>query len=172
MEKRKNRRGHREYFVKNQHLKLKDLKEKAQQTPGLENQYLFRSSIPAYPQPKFHVSHLKHDTNQAGLRGIRRDGGFKNPNDGSLQWWSLSVGPEEMESAEKKLLEQKYPDRTEEQAQKQQSFLWRFATSPAFKKKSRMGSYRFTFPLEEVLNAYREQVLRVRMWDVCGGNFC
>ncbi|KAG8008376.1 hypothetical protein GBF38_019517 [Nibea albiflora] len=120
--------------------------------------YIYKGNIPAYPRPEFHVSHLKHDTNQDGLRGIRKDNGFKSPGKGSLLWWSLVVGPDEITLAEKRLLETTYPDRTEEQAQTQQSFLGKFATSQAFKKSSRQGSYRFTFPLEEVLQAFGDQV--------------
>lgn len=149
MKRQFNRRGHHEHVFEG-HLKLNDLKEKGQ---GLENQYLFKDNIPAYPRPEFHVSHLKHDTNQAGLRGIRDAHGFT----GSLLWWSLVVGPDEIKSVEKRLLETTYPDRTEEQAQSQQSFLTKFATSQAFSETSRLGSYRFTFPLEELLKAYSDQ---------------
>lgn len=150
-----NRRGYKEYLFVG-HLNLNDLKEKAR---GLTNQYLFNEYIPPYPRPEFHVSRLKHDTDRDGLRGIQRDNGFKNPGHSSLVWWSLVVRPDEIKSAERRLLETTYPDRTEEQAQMQQSFLGKFSTSPAFKEPSRMGSYRFTFPLEEVLKAYSEQVL-------------
>nr|XP_046267623.1 uncharacterized protein LOC124071186 [Scatophagus argus] len=151
-----NRRGYKEHVFEELHLKLKDLKQKAQ---DLMNQYLIKDNIPPYPRPEFHVSHLKHDTDRDGLRGIRRDMGFKNPdeNEDSLLWWSLVVGPDQMKSAERRLLETTYPDRTEEQVQTQQSFLGKFATSPAFKKSSRLGSYRFTFPLDEVLKAYSQQ---------------
>ncbi|KAF1378092.1 hypothetical protein PFLUV_G00186060 [Perca fluviatilis] len=45
----------------------------------------------------------------------------------------------------------------EEQLQMQQGFLEKFTTSPAFLKTSRLGSYRFTFPLEELLEAYSKQ---------------
>ncbi|XP_054483239.1 uncharacterized protein LOC129116310 [Anoplopoma fimbria] len=157
-----NKRGHSNHEVKGEHWNLEDLKAKTE--PGT-NQYLFRDNIPPYPKPEFHVRHLKHDTNKNGLHGIRGDEGFRNPgyegfrNPGkdSLLWWSLVVEPDEITAAETRLLETTYPDRTEEQAQNQWSFLWKFATSPAFMKTSRMGSYRFTFPLEEVLDAYREQ---------------
>ncbi|XP_049447126.1 uncharacterized protein LOC125897772 [Epinephelus fuscoguttatus] len=151
MEKRTNRRGYPEQFVQKQHLKLNDLKEKAC------NKYLSKEDIPEYPRPEFHVSHLKHDTDRDGLNGIWTDNGFKSPYEGPLVWWSLAVTPDDMESAERRLLEETYPDRTEEQTQMQQSFLEKFATSPAFKKTSRLGSFRFTFPLEEVLSAYSQQ---------------
>lgn len=156
MEKRTNRRDYDEHVVKSQHLKLDDLIEKAWRK-GLSSKYLYKENIPASPRPEFHVSHLKHDTNRDGLRGIKTDEGFRNPFRGSLLWWSLAVGPDEITSAERRLLETTFPDRTEEQVQMQQSFLEKFTTSPAFEQTSRLGSYRLTFPLEEVLKAYREQ---------------
>ncbi|XP_070839653.1 uncharacterized protein [Chaetodon trifascialis] len=154
MRRQTNRRGFHEHGFEDLHLKLNDLQEKAQ---GLENQYLFKGNIPAYPRPEFHVSHLKHDTKQAGLRGIKRDNGFRNPGTDGLLWWSLVVGPDEIKSAEKRLLETTYPDRTEEQVQSQRSFLGKFATSQAFSETSRLGSYCFTFSLEEMLKAYSDQ---------------
>ncbi|XP_041832334.1 uncharacterized protein LOC121634011 [Melanotaenia boesemani] len=153
MERRINERGFEEHFVKGRHLKLVDLKLEAERF-GLRNQYLFKENIPNSPRAEFHVSFLKHDTDQTGLRGIRRDEGFRNPRGKSLVWWSLKVGPEEVESAEKRLLDQTYPDRTEEQ----ESFLKKFTTSPVFTETSRLGAYRFTFPLKEVLQAYKQQV--------------
>ncbi|XP_049896272.1 uncharacterized protein LOC126387698 [Epinephelus moara] len=150
MEYRKNRRGYPEKFVRKQHLKLNDLRQVVQ------TNYL-NKCIPEYPRPEFYVSHLKHDTDGDGLGGIWTDNGFKSHHQSSLVWWSLVVTPDDMESAERRLLEETYPDRTEEQTQMQQSFLEKFATSPAFKKTSRLGSFRFTFPLEEVLDAYSEQ---------------
>lgn len=151
-----NRRRHKEYLFGG-HLKLSDLKEKAK---GLENKYLFNEYVPPYPRPEFHVSHLKHDTNRDGLRGIRRDSGFKNPFDSSLVWWSLFVGPDEINSAERRLLKTICPNGADEQAKMQRSFLGKFATSPAFMEPSRLGSYRFIFTLEEVLLAYSDQVLQ------------
>ncbi|XP_026213352.1 uncharacterized protein LOC113160347 isoform X1 [Anabas testudineus] len=154
MQKRKNRREYNEHFVEGQHLKLVELKLIA--PPG-KKKYICKENIPSYPRPEFHVSHLKHDTNQVGLKGIRRDGGFKDPHKDYLLWWSLSVRPDDVTAAETGLLEKTFPDRSQEQVQRQQSFLGRFATSPAFMKSSMLGSYRFTFPLEEVLEAYSEQ---------------
>lgn len=147
------------------HLKLTDLKQEAKDS-YLYKKYLRKEDIPAYPQPEFHVSHLKHDTNLPGLTGIKTDGGFKyaekmfmDLHGLPLVWWSLAVEPEDIQSAETRLLEKFYPNRTREQAVKQQSFLYEFATSPAFSNASRYGSYRFTFHLKEVLTAYSQQVL-------------
>ncbi|XP_028450419.1 uncharacterized protein LOC114566293 [Perca flavescens] len=159
METVTNRRYSEEHFWRSRHLRLNDLKKEAQ---GLVNQYLFKDNIPEYPHPEFVVSHVKHDTDEEGLRCISEDNGFKDPmKDQSsgldLLWWSLSVGPDEIKSAERRLLEKTYPDQTEEELQEQQGFLEKFTTSPAFLKSSRLGSYRFTFPLEDLLEAYREQ---------------
>ncbi|XP_035998576.1 uncharacterized protein LOC105921050 isoform X2 [Fundulus heteroclitus] len=92
-----------------------------------------------------------------GLERIKEDGGFKAPNEEPFIRWSLAVGPEEMKDAELRLLKKTFPDQMEVEAAGQQNFLWKFATSPAFQETSRFGSYRFTFPLQEVLTAYREQ---------------
>ena len=163
MEVQTNRRGYPEHAFEKRHVKLNDLKREIRPNIPI-SKYLLKENIPAYPGPEFHVSHLKHDTNKEGLRGIGADNGFKvpankKPSDGSppLLWWSLSVGPDDIMSAERRLLESTYPDRTKEQ----QSFLEKFTTSPAFKKTARLGSYRFIFPLEELLMAYSEQVLRL-----------
>ncbi|XP_031176457.1 uncharacterized protein LOC116065171 isoform X2 [Sander lucioperca] len=187
METGKNRRGYEESFFKSRHLRLNDLKEKAR---GLGNQYLFKDNIPEYPHPEFVVSHVRHDTDGKGLGGISEDNGFKapfqDPSSGlGLLWWSLSVGPDEIKSAERRLLEKTYPKHVEQQEkplpdqmeeqqekplpdqmeegekplpdQKQQGFLEKFTTSAAFLKSSRLGSYRFTFPLKDLLEVYREQ---------------
>ncbi|KAF1378094.1 hypothetical protein PFLUV_G00186090 [Perca fluviatilis] len=96
--------------------------------------------------------------------------GFEDRSSGlDLLWWSLSVGPDEIKSAERRLLEKTYPDEEENPFQdedlqdedlpdeEEKGFLEKFTTSPAFLKTSRLGSYCFTFPLEDLLEAYREQ---------------
>ncbi|XP_033992903.1 uncharacterized protein LOC117488211 [Trematomus bernacchii] len=156
MEAEWNRRGSYFNFVRKEHLKLDDLRKRK----GSGNNYLFKNEIiPEYPRPEIHVSHLKHDTDRDGLEGITKSGGFKGKQ--GLVWWGLVVGGEELRSAEQRLLQETYPDRTEQQVQDQQSFLGEFASSPAFKKSSRLGSYRFTFSVQELLEAYSRQF--------CGG---
>lgn len=174
MEIIENDRGYTEYVFRRQHLHLTELKRETE-AKGLTNQYLDivgSQMIPRYPRPEFHVTHLKHDTGRDGLTGIRSESGFqgfsnRNPN---LVWWSLCVTPEDIMSAEKRLLDESCSQRTDEQAQMQQSFLGRFASSPAFLETSMLGSYRFTFPLKEVLDAYREQFCSgqrpiMRVWN-------
>lgn len=150
---------------KARHLKLNALKQEAQDT-HLYKKYLYKDDIPPYLGPgvslEFHVSRLKHDTCE--LEEIKNDGGFKDPNSGSkdpgrlsLVWWSLAVSPEEIQSAERRLLEETFPNWTKERAQRKQGFLVDFASSPAFGEKSRYGSYRFTFTVQEVLEAYSKQ---------------
>ncbi|XP_075894225.1 uncharacterized protein LOC142896438 [Nelusetta ayraudi] len=46
---------------------------------------------------------------------------------------------------------------TDELVQVRADDLKKFATSPAFLESSRLGAYRFTFPLEKVLQAYSKQ---------------
>lgn len=154
--------GNPSLVVKNQHLRLDDLIQATLAFP-LESKYLYKANIPLSPEPEFNVCHLRHDTTRQGLIGIKKDGGFKQPypDRDPLVWWSLSVGPEEIKSAETRLLEKTFPGRTEEQVSEQQSFLEKFTTSPAFLRTSRLGSYRFTFPVEEVLSAYSQQV---KLW--------
>ncbi|XP_032433012.1 uncharacterized protein LOC116728803 [Xiphophorus hellerii] len=137
----------------NQHLKLEDLKRQRR----VPNNYLHKENIPEYPKPEFYVSRLKHETSGSALRGIKKDGGFRNPSGESRIWWSLAVGPDEINNAETRLREKSSSDRGRV-APEQQSFLWKFATSPAFKETSRLGSFRFTFPLQEVLTAYKDQI--------------
>ncbi|KAL3970480.1 ragulator complex protein LAMTOR3 [Sarotherodon galilaeus] len=175
MEAQRKSNGSNAIFIHKHHLCLHDLKMHNQH---LRNIYLLKTNVPEYPQPEFHVSNLKHDTQQGGLLRIWKDEGFKDPHGGlkdpdslSLVWWSLAVGPQEIQSAETRLLDKFYPNRMEKQAEKkpsyldviypdlnkQESFLWKFATSPAFGEKSRFGSYRFTFPLKDVVTAYSQQ---------------
>ncbi|XP_030010846.1 uncharacterized protein LOC115433520 [Sphaeramia orbicularis] len=162
METTVNSRGYTGKTFYRRHLNLTDLKTEAE-TAALGNQYLAKVGhqiIPPYPRPEFHVSHLKHETGGDGLTGIRSDSGFRafpNKDHEDLVWWSLYVTPEDIQSAERRLLDKQCPERTEEQAQMQQPFLGKFASSPAFLESSRLGSYRFIFPLDEVLDTYREQ---------------
>lgn len=147
----RNRRGFWEWYHEGKHLTLEELR-----TMDTSNNYL-HLTMPDYPKPEFHLFYVKHDTNQDGLKGIFEDNGFRSPSS-SILWWNVVVMPGDIQSAENRMLEETYPDRTEEQRQMQPTFLSKFATSPAFTETSRLGSFRFTFRLREVLDAYREQV--------------
>ncbi|XP_063048447.1 uncharacterized protein LOC134442030, partial [Engraulis encrasicolus] len=140
--------------------------------------------VPHYPRPvEFHVSRVAHVTTQHGLKGILDEGGFKGSGGGFMGpfvWWGLVIGPEEIARAEERYLDKIFPDHTyleemgadEEESEKekksQQPFLHYFTSSPVFRDESRYGNFRFSFSLEEVLQAYstqfcdgKEPVLRV-----------
>lgn len=150
-----NRRGFFEkiYF---DHLNLSDLRNNA---TGLEHGYLFRDDIPRYPQPSFSATRLRHDTDSEGLKGIKKDKGFKNPFDAPLLWWSLDIGDDEITRAAEKKMK---TNPSAERVKMKPSDLKEFATSPAFQESSRLGAFRFTFPLEKVLQEYSQQVL---LWN-------
>lgn len=146
----------KEHFIRSSHLNIEELKNASY----LQNDYLKKTKTSEYPKPKFYVFHLKHDTGPKALHKIK-DRGFEDPKSGSedpdklpLVWWSLAVQRREIQLAETRLLEEDCPNQT----QRQPSFLEKFTSSPAFSKKSRYGSYRFTFTVKEVLEAYSKQV--------------
>ncbi|XP_073671403.1 uncharacterized protein [Paramisgurnus dabryanus] len=137
-------------FVKNKyHLKILD--------------YLLKE-IPDYPTPvEFHIS-VTHVTEENALQEILNSEGFKarEYKDDTFSWWSLKINEETIKEAEQRYLEETFPDRTQEQREKQETFLNKFTTSPAFDiQKSRYGNFRFTFPLNELMAAYKNQM--------CGG---
>ncbi|TWW74521.1 hypothetical protein D4764_14G0005240 [Takifugu flavidus] len=76
----------------------------------------------------------------------------------------MVVTPDDIQSAENRMLEETYPEHTEEQRQMQPKFLAQFATSAAFSETSRLGSFCFSFTLREVLDAYREQETDHMIW--------
>nr|XP_055069367.1 uncharacterized protein LOC129450544 [Misgurnus anguillicaudatus] len=135
---------------KNYHLKIPD--------------YLFKQ-IPVYPTPvEFHISEVTHVTDEYALQEIWNSEGFKawGNKDDKFSWWSLKINEESIKEAEEHYLEEMFPDRTQEQREKQETFLNKFTTSPAFDiQKSRFGNFRFTFPLNELMEAYKNQM--------CGG---
>ncbi|XP_029957328.1 uncharacterized protein LOC115395812 [Salarias fasciatus] len=129
-----------------EHLDLVCLKAK-----GIGNSYLCKENIPRYPHPEFRVCDLKHETDPRGLKGIYRDSGFRGSRDEGLVWFNLAVGPKKIRAAEKRLLKKTFSMLAPN------NFLWKFATSPAFSETSMYGSFRFTLPLQEVLDAYSQQ---------------
>lgn len=132
---------------KGEHLNWTDLIDRAQGT-YLHETYLSKIKISPNPQ-EFHVSHLKHETHKFSILGIKEDEGFKDPKKGlddpdrlPLVWFSLAV---QLEPAKEEHLQQ-------------ENVHMDCGSSPAVSEKSRYGSYRFTFTVEEVLEAYSKQV--------------
>lgn len=158
-----------------QHLTLPELRAKPE---NRHHRYLF-TNVPAYPRPELHVSHLSHRTSLEGLRGVRRDSGFRDPGYRRerfrVVWFSLTVSRAELREAEGRSVIVVYPDGTEEsitltqqslqdqqdgaarRADQEEFFLKSFASSSAFQPTSRLGSFCFTFSLQDVLNKYSQQ---------------
>lgn len=147
---RQNERGHKELFFQGKHLRFSELREKIQN--GYLNRY---QSVPNYPYPvEFRVSSLRHDTCLSSFQAILNDGGFKKPDVGitptpSLVWWSLDVSEEDIADAERRY--------TGNDGNYYKPFLHKFTSSPAFRKSSRMGNFRFTFSVRDLLDSYSAQ---------------
>ncbi|XP_057197017.1 uncharacterized protein LOC130558558 isoform X2 [Triplophysa rosa] len=149
MDCRKNDRGHEEQFYKGRHLKLNELREM-----DCSNEYLYKPHIPNYPKNvQFQVSHLRHDTNVSGLFGIMESCGFKKqgfsgrPN---LVWWSLDISKRDITETENQYLQENRFDPGK-------SFLHHFTSSPAFLSSSRLGNFRFSMSIDELLQFYKNQ---------------
>ncbi|CAM4455532.1 unnamed protein product [Leuciscus chuanchicus] len=98
---------------------------------------------------------LTHVTNKTSLQKIWKSEGFM----GFGTWWSLKINEADIRDAEERFLESSFPDRSKEEIAAQQPFLSKFTTSPAFiNESSRYGNFRFTFPLTELMEAYKKQM--------------
>ncbi|MCJ8736557.1 hypothetical protein PDJAM_G00013910 [Pangasius djambal] len=117
----------------------------------------FQQEIPPYPTPvEFWVSDVAHVTVESGFKRILEMEQFR-PGAGELSWWGLKMNEEEIRSAEKRYMESNFPNEPQG-LNEQQPFLETFTTSPPFNpEKSRYGNYRFTFPLTELMEWYKEQ---------------
>lgn len=122
--------------------------------------YLTRS-IPNYPTPaKFHISEVTHVPDIDGLHKIWESEGYKaHGNDKTFSWWSLKIDNESIQAAEKCYLEKVFPNRSKEQTERQEPVLHKFTASPAFHiDESRYGNFRFSFPLNDLMETYRVQM--------------
>ncbi|XP_067305742.1 uncharacterized protein si:ch211-197h24.8 [Pseudorasbora parva] len=148
---RSNERGCKELYFEGKHLKLKNLKLKQ-----IQNDYLY-NSIPAQPEEvEIKVSTLRHNTDLQGYRGIWDSEGFKKPlrSDSStrdLVWWSPDISRLDITIAEEQYLN------NEEFYDKVKPFLHKFTSSPAFLASSRLGNFRFSMPIDQLLKSYKQQ---------------
>lgn len=124
-----------------------------------------KKQIPPYPTPvEFQVSDVAHVTDESGFEGILMSEQFKIQSMRHLQspesefsWWDLKIDEEEIRLAEKRYVENNFPNQPEE-LDEVKPFLEKFTTSPLFRpEKSRFGNYRFTFPLADLIQCYKEQ---------------
>ncbi|XP_021444130.2 uncharacterized protein LOC110508017 [Oncorhynchus mykiss] len=143
-----------------EHVSIKILKTK---TLLRDHKYLHKN-IPRYPENvEFHISKVSHVTNKAGLDGILPDGFKGGQRRGAFMWWDLNIDDIIITEAEKRYLDRQFPNRHSsslqtEERQPQVSFLKKFTTSPVFQKGSRYGNFKFTFPLEDLMQMYTEQI--------------
>ncbi|XDV40349.1 hypothetical protein PO909_009442 [Leuciscus waleckii] len=150
---RKNERGCNELSFKGKHLKLEELKRNDLLR---QNDYLYNSIRPQPEKVEIKVSYLRHNTNLQGYHGIRDSEGFKKPSRShsptrDLVWWSPDISRPDITIAEEQYLNRQgiYDE--------VKPFLHKFTSSPAFLSSSRMGNFRFSMPINELLKSYEQQ---------------
>ncbi|RXN35003.1 deoxynucleoside triphosphate triphosphohydrolase SAMHD1-like protein [Labeo rohita] len=142
-----------ELFLGGEHISIQDLKKRDDIKQEQQVQKYLSKDVPEYPTPvEFHVTEVSHVTNMSSVQKIWNSGGFMGRDSKLLSWWSLKINEADIRAAEKRFLESKGLTAP-------QPFLSRFTTSPAFDNKiSRYGNFRFTFPLAELMEAYKQQM--------------
>ncbi|XP_058254660.1 uncharacterized protein LOC131359100 [Hemibagrus wyckioides] len=155
LKERQNSHGKMKRIFTGQHLSLWRLTK--QVTPQDHIMKYLMKKIPPYPRPvEFWVSDVTHVTEETGFRGILKSEQFRPPNS-EFSWWALKIKKGEIRSAEKRYMKSNVSN-TAQELKEQKPFLEKFTTSPLFKlKKSRYGNYRFTFPLTDLMQWYKEQ---------------
>ncbi|XP_072318130.1 uncharacterized protein [Eucyclogobius newberryi] len=104
------------YTEENRHLTLLELNGRT------DNDSLSKISanrpytIPDYPRPEIHATRLSHSTDLPGLKGIKSDGGFRDPKNSGRVWFSLTVTPEDLRDAETRTMKRVRPGGIEEEA--------------------------------------------------------
>ncbi|XP_058254283.1 uncharacterized protein LOC131358886 isoform X1 [Hemibagrus wyckioides] len=149
-----NLRRAKECFIRGQHVSLQRLKERRSRNKMAE--YLL-NEIPPYPTPaEFWVSEVTHVTEESGFEGILESEQF-SPIAGEFSWWGLKINEDEIKAAEKRYMETNFPNEAQD-LNEQRPFLEKFTTSPPFQLEvSRYGNYRFSFPLTDLMQWYKEQ---------------
>ncbi|XP_073699412.1 uncharacterized protein [Garra rufa] len=143
-----------ELFHTGKHISIDDLKMRDDIRRNEEVQRYLSKTVPDYPTPvEFHVTEVSHVTNMGSVQKIFNSGGFIGHDPNSLSWWSLKINEADIQAAEERYLE------SEGLTTDHQPFLSQFTTSPAFDNEtSRYGNFRFTFPLTELMEAYKQQM--------------
>ncbi|KAK7161020.1 hypothetical protein R3I94_003861 [Phoxinus phoxinus] len=154
-----NVRNKQELYLEGKHIILQDLKLRDDLKQEKMFTYLSKN-IPDYPTPvEFHITELAHVTKKTNLQKIWDSEGFKGLDEDSLLWWSLKINEADIRAAERWYLKSSIQDISEEEIAAQQPFLSKFTTSPAFiNETSCYGNFAFTFPLTELMEAYKKQM--------------
>ncbi|XP_051742536.1 uncharacterized protein LOC127508531 isoform X2 [Ctenopharyngodon idella] len=155
-----NKRFSKELFLEGKHISIQDLKMREDIRQEQQVQKYLSKDITCYPTPvEFHITEVAHATNKTSLPEIWDSEGFRGLNMNSFSWWSLKINEADIRAAEERFLESSIPNRSKEEIAAQQPFLSKFTTSPAFNNEnSRYGNFRFTFPLTELMEAYKKQM--------------
>ncbi|KAK2843756.1 hypothetical protein Q7C36_011971 [Tachysurus vachellii] len=160
IQQRKNSRGIREKYITEQHVSLERLKERMEILIPKDHMMTYLKKlkeIPPYPTPvEFWISDVAHVTDQTGFNGIKESEQFRPPNS-EFSWWDLKIKEEEIRAAETFYIKTNFTNEALE-LKEQKPFLEKFTKSPLFQlEKSRYGNYRFTFPLTDLMQWYKEQ---------------
>ncbi|XP_055766295.1 uncharacterized protein LOC129841953 [Salvelinus fontinalis] len=156
---RQNKREKTETYFPGEHKSIETLK----MVPVLRSGQYISKDIPLYPKAdkaEFHVDKVCHVTTPTGLRGIMASSGFTAGQEGGFTWWALHITEDEIEAAENRFLEKEQLsfDPTMGEEKRNNPFLKEFTTSPVFQKGSRYGNFKFTFPLEDLMQMYKEKI--------------
>jgi len=150
---RTNERRCTEVYFKGEHLKLEELKQNDNLTL---NDYLYNLIPPQPEEVEIKVSYLRHNTSLQGYHGIWDSEGFKKPSQSDspkrdLVWWSPDISRRDITIAEGQYLNRQgfYNE--------VKPFLHKFTSSPAFMASSRMGNFRFSMSIDELLKSYKQQ---------------
>ncbi|XP_060788874.1 uncharacterized protein LOC132893761 [Neoarius graeffei] len=153
IQERWNARQMKEYYISGQHVSVQSLrrviKKKYPENPM--KRYIIKQ-IPPYPTPvEFWVSDVAHVTDKSGVMGILESEQVMAP-ESEFSWWGVKIDKEEIRAAEECYMEGK------SELNVHKPFLEKFTTSPLFQlETSRYGKYRFTFPLTDLMQWYKEQ---------------
>ncbi|XP_039625572.1 uncharacterized protein LOC120539513 [Polypterus senegalus] len=121
--------------------------------------YTYLSKTPLQAKAKLYITKLQHATTKTGLNGIIEEGfkGFSSQ-DSKGSHFFYCTGVPDSDDVDLKIRQwlSQYPEieQTEENIKS-------FQNSPAFSDNSRYGNYKFTFELDDIIKAYRDQI--------CGG---
>ncbi|XP_073697774.1 uncharacterized protein [Garra rufa] len=156
---RRNKRNILELYLEGELITIQHLKGRNDIRQEKIAQTYLSKDISDYPSPvEFHITEVAHVTNKKSLEDIWESEGFKDPDGSSLSWWSMKINEADIRAAEEHYLEKLFPEITKEEKTADPPFLSKFTTSPVFlNETSRYGNFRFTFPLTELMEAYKKQ---------------
>ncbi|XP_028649830.1 uncharacterized protein LOC114646025 [Erpetoichthys calabaricus] len=121
--------------------------------------HTYLSKNPLQAKVKLYITKLQHATTKTGLNGIIEEGfkGFSSQDSNGSHFF-YCTGVPDSDKVDLKIRQwlTQYPEieQTEENVKS-------FQNSPAFSDNSRYGNYKFTFELDDIIKAYRDQI--------CGG---